>query len=96
VHELDTRDPRADHNEVLRNDLWWVSLTRDQDAIAVDISPLGDPRRRASGKKYCVCLESDHREVAVVASHLDFVRPDEVATSPDESHALAFELAFSR
>ena len=88
MHELDTGDARADHDEVLGDLRRRVGVPGREDAAAVDRRPVGDARAAAGRDEHGVGDELLDA-VAGVDDHL--VRALEAGGAGEQSHALVVE-----
>ena len=94
VHELDARDARTDHDEVLGDLLGRVGVAGGEDPVAVGMSELGDAGAAAGGHQDPVSGKLLGETVG--RRHLDGVLVDQATGAHDDAHPLALEQAATR
>ena len=90
MDELHAGHAGADDDQVPGNLLGWIAVTRGENALAVGLAPIRDPRPGTGGDEDGVGVET--LRLAVGRHGNDGVRSVEGRRAPDEPHTLAHEL----
>ena len=88
VHELNTRNTRANHGHARWEHLGWVAIARGENTFTIGMAPVGDTRTRARSNKHGVGFKLLN---AFGCGDFDHVRTDESSRTHNHPDTLTFE-----